>query len=120
VRVQAKGEVLGDFVALAREALGANSDATDRVAAVLAAGALEETLKQLGELNDVDVHDRDMRGVIQKLKDADILVGAQSGTANGFVKFRDYAFHGQFDLIERPTTLAVLGFVEGLLNTRMS
>jgi hypothetical protein len=112
--------VLGDFVALSREVLGSRSDSTDRVAAVLGAAALEETLKQLGEVSSVDVYDRDMRGVIQKLKDAGVLVGAQSGVATGFVKFRDHAFHGQFGEIERPTTEAALAFVESLLASRMS
>lgn len=120
VRVQAKGEILGDFVALAREALEGRSQETDRVAAVLGAAALEETLKQLGTINGVDVYNRDMRGVIQKLVDAGVLVGAQSGIASGFVKFRDHASHGQFELIERATTEAALAFVEGLLANRMS
>lgn len=39
VRVQAKGEVLGDFIALARESLEEVSDGSGRVAAVLAAAA---------------------------------------------------------------------------------
>jgi hypothetical protein len=68
----------------------------------------------------VDVYNRDMRGVIQKLKDAEVLVGAQSGIANGFVKYRDHASHGQFELIERMTTESALAFVEGILTTRMS
>jgi hypothetical protein len=115
VRAQAKGEVLADFGALARESPDLRSEGGDRVAAVLVAAALEETLKQLGVLNAVDVHNRDLTGVIQKLRDAGVLVGAQSGTAMGFTKFRDHAFHGQFDLIERPTVQAALAFVDGLV-----
>jgi hypothetical protein len=120
VRVQAKGEVLGDFVALAREALSSGDTMAERVAAVLSAAALEETLKQIGESSGVDVVNRDMRGVIQKLKDAGILAGAQSGLASGLVKFRDHAFHGQFDRIERATVDSALSFVDGLLLSRFS
>lgn len=119
-RVQAKGEVLGDFVALARASLSSGAEGAVRVAAVLTAAALEETLKQLGESADLDVYDRDMRGVVQKLKDSNVLVGAQVGLAGGLVKFRDNAFHGQFELVERATIESALAFVEGLLNTRFS
>jgi len=115
IGVQAKGVVLGDFVALAREALNQRDVPSDRVAAVLTAAALEETLKQMGEAKGVDVYNRDMRGVIQKLKDANVLKGARIGSATGFVPFRDFAFHGQFEKIDRPTTEGALAFVEGLL-----
>ena len=111
IRALAKGEVLGDFIALAREALNSGAD---KVAAVLAAAALEETLKQLGAENGVDVYTRDFRGVVQKLKDANVLTGAQPGLANGYSTFRDRAFHGQFDQIERATTESALAFAEGL------
>ena len=120
IRVLATGEVLGDFVALARTALGARSSESDRVAAVLAAASLEETLKRLGELNGVDVYNRDYRGVVQKLQDAEVLTGAQPRLANGFSTFRDNAAHGQFELIERGTTESALAFVEGILTSRMS
>jgi hypothetical protein len=119
-RAQAKGEVLGDFVALARNSLDQNDDGADRVAAVLAAAALEETLKQLGAENGIDVYNRDVRGVIQKLKDGNVLTGAQPAVANGLTPFRDRAFHGQFDQIERGTTQSALAFVEGLLTSRLS
>src|SRR3989442_4133252 len=88
-----KGEVLGDFVVLARGALDTRTNEADLVAAVLVAAALEETLKQLGAARGIDVYDRDMRGVIENLKEADVLVGAQFSAAHGFVKFRDNALH---------------------------
>jgi hypothetical protein len=120
LKFQTAGAVLGDFVALARTTLAAHSEATGKVAAVLAAAALEETLKRLGQLNGVDVGARDLRGVIAKLRDANVLVGAQSGVALGYVKFRDYAFHGQFDMIDDLTTDGALAFVEGVITSRMS
>jgi hypothetical protein len=51
LRILATGEVLGDFVGLARAALDTGSPESERVGAVLAAASLEETLKKLGELN---------------------------------------------------------------------
>ena len=89
IQATASGEVLGDFVALARTALDENTVGSDRVAAVLSAAALEETLKRLGDLNGVAVYDRDMRGVIQKLTDAEILKGPTAKVASGYVVFRD-------------------------------
>lgn len=86
----------------------------------MVAAALEETLKQLGEEKGMDVYNRDMRGVIQKLKDGGVLSGAQPSVASGYVKFRDHAFHGQFEQIERPTIESAAAFVEGLLTSRMS
>ena len=118
--MRAKGEVLGDFVVLAREALDEHSDEADRVAAVLVAASLEETLKQLGAARGIDVYSRDMRGVIEKLKEADVLAGAQFSAAHGFVKLRDNALHAQFDQISRVTTESALKFVEGLLAASFS
>ena len=120
LRAQAKGEVLGDFVALAREALAADPVGGEKVAAVLTAAALEETLKQLGAENDLDIYNRDFRGVVQKLKDAGILTGAQPSLAMGYSTFRDRAFHGQFNEIDRATTESALVFVEGLLASHLS
>ena len=119
IKARAKSEILGDFVALSRHALDERTEQADRVAAVLAAAALEETLKQLGETNGVDVYNRDYRGVVQKLKDAEVLTGAQPALAQGLSKFRDHAFHGQFEQIARATTESALAFVEGLLTTTL-
>ena len=115
ISVSAKGEVLGDFIGLAREALAQQTSDSEKVAAALSAASLEETLKQIGENHGVEVYNRDIRGVIQKLKDAGVLTGAQPGVALGFAKFRDAAFHGQFDQITKATAESALAFVEGLL-----
>jgi len=115
ISVRAKGEVLGDFISLAREALAQQTPESEKVATALIAAALEETLKQLGDSRGVEVYNRDMRGVIQKLKDAGILTGAQPAIAIGYAKFRDAAFHGQFDQTSRGITESALAFVEGLL-----
>jgi hypothetical protein len=115
VQARAKGEVLGDFIALAREALAQQTEGANRVAVVLTAAAFEETLKQLGAEAGAEVYNRDVRGVIQVLKDAEILTGPQSGIARGYVELRDKAFHGQFDQTERASTEGMLAFVEGLV-----
>lgn len=114
-RIRGKGEILGDFIATARVALGQKSPETEKVAAVLVAAALEEVLKQIGENVSIDVYNRDMRAVVQKLKDAELLVGPQAALALGYSQFRDKAFHAQFDQIERGTIESALAFIEGLV-----
>ena len=113
--VLAKGEVLGDFVALSRRALDENSSDADAVAAVLAAASLEDALKQLGEINGVAVAGRELRGTVQKLKDAGLLEGARGSIADGFVDYRNAALHGEFSKVDRAATQSVLSFVEGIL-----
>ena len=111
----AKGEVLGDLAALARTILGEGDPNADRAAAVLAAAALEDTLKQLGDAKGVPVSGRELRGTITKLKDAGVLGGPQAAVANGFIDFRNKALHGELEHVERESTLAVLGFVETVI-----
>ena len=114
-RIRGKGEILGDFAATARGALDEKSPETEKVAAVLVAAALEEVLKQIGESAGIYVYDLGMRGVVQKLKDAELLAGPQAALALGYSQFRDKAFHAQFDQIERGTIESALAFVEGLV-----
>jgi hypothetical protein len=115
VTIRAKGEVLGDFMALARAALALGDPGGDKVAAVLAAAALEETLKQLGEERGLDVYNRPMQGVIEKLRTGGALVGPDFNLARGLVEFRDKASHGQFDQISRGTTESALTFASEVL-----
>jgi hypothetical protein len=120
ISMTAKTEILGDFLALARGALDTGDPSAQRVAAVLTAAALEETLKQLGFAHDLDVLGRDMRGVIEKLRQGGFLVGAQLSLAQGLVKFRDHAFHGQFDLITPTATESAFTFVQQILISDLS
>ena len=115
ISVTAKTEILGDFLVLARQALDTGDACAQRVAAVLTAAAMEETLKQLGLARNLDVQNRDLRGVIEKLRQEGILVGAELSLAQGLAKFRDSAFHGQFDLITVATTESAFAFVQQIL-----
>jgi hypothetical protein len=89
----------------------------ERVASVLVAAALEETLKQVGSSTGLDAYGKDMRSVIELLRTAGALVEPQLSLAYGFVAFRDKAFHAHFDQIARSTTEATLKFIQGLLGT---
>ena len=76
---------------------------------------MEDALKQLGETNGVAVAGKELRGTIQKLKDAGLLEGARASIADGFVDYRNAALHGEFSKVDRVATQSVLSFVQELL-----
>jgi hypothetical protein len=106
------GEVLGDFLGLARVAL--DEDKKD-VAAVLAAAAFEETMRRMGsELADIQDRPK-LSDVLQTLKAKDVLVGPQFSTAQSYLTFRNRALHAEWDQIDRPTVVSAAAFVGELL-----
>ena len=114
LEVQAQGEVLGDFILLAKLLLSENNIAA---ASVLAAGSLEDTLKKFALNQNLEVYDKDLSVVINVLKANGFIKGAQSGIVQSYVQFRNKAFHAQFDKIEAPEVSSVLAFVEQFLLT---
>src|SRR5579864_3904103 len=65
VELSVSGEVFGDFVALARQAL---AEGHKDVAAVLASAALEDALKRYAAANGLDVNEKTMPEVVNALK----------------------------------------------------
>ncbi len=115
LRAWYSGEVLGDFLGVAREALSQKTPNTGRVAAVLVAAAFEETLRRLA-MDSLQISDRRRLDEIHKaLKDGDILRGSEVSSAQSFLSFRNNALHADWEKVERPTTEAVLGFTDALL-----
>jgi hypothetical protein len=111
------GEVLGDFVALARRAL---ADGHHTVAAVLAAAALEDALKRYATANDLSVHDKVMQEVVAALKAKGLVSGAQKQLLDTMPKLRDYAMHANWDKIQPPDVASIIGFVEQFLLTHFA
>jgi hypothetical protein len=115
LRQQMAGDVLTDFVALARTALDRAGDGAKNVAAVLSAAAFEDTIRRMGrELAGVMGRD-DLDDVIGALKRAGILQAPQLGIAVSYLKFRNDALHADWAKIDRAAVHSVLGFVEQLL-----
>lgn len=111
---QISGELLGDFVSMAKAAL---SDGHKDVAAVLACAALEDTLKKFAVLNGLRCEDKEMSEVVNALKAAGLVTGAQRSLLDTMPKIRNYAFHANWDKIQAPDVSSVIGYVEQFLLT---
>jgi len=103
------GEVLGDFVELAKIAL---SEGHKDVAAVLASAALEDALKRFAKQNGLEVGDRVMQDVVAALKSKGLVGGAQKTLLDAMPKIRDYAMHANWDKLSPEDVNSMIGFVE--------
>lgn len=108
------GEVLTDFIQLARTVINEKGDAAKNVAAVLAASVYEDTIRRLATTNGIP-HIEKLADVLTTLKDKGLLQGSQVGIANSYLNFRNKALHAEWDKVEREAVASVLGFVEQLL-----
>lgn len=108
------GEVITDFITLARTALEEKGDNAKNVAAVLAASVYEDTMRRLAITNDIP-HMEKLAEVLTALKDKGLLQGSQIGIAQSYLNFRNNSLHAQWDKVEREAVASVLGFVEQLL-----
>ncbi len=113
------GEVLTDFLRLARAALSENGEGAKNVAAVLAAALFEDTLRRIAAQNGIP-HIEKLQELLTTLKDNQILQGTQVGIANSYLNFRNSALHAQWERVERESIVSVLGFVEQLLMKHFS
>ena len=106
------GEVLGNFVVMAKEALNGGHK---NVAAVLACAALEDTLKRFAGANGLNVTDKPMNEVINALKSQGLVSGPQKSLLDSFPKIRIAALHAEWDNITEAAVGGVIGFVEHFL-----
>lgn len=110
-------EIFGDFVALAKTALGEGSK---DVAAVLACAALEDSLKRYAAMRGLAVNDKVMQEVVSALKTKGLVGGAQKSLLDTMPKIRDYAMHANWGKITEQDVGSVIGFVEQFLLTHFS
>jgi hypothetical protein len=103
------GEIFSSFVIAAKHAL---EDAYKDVAAVLACAALEDALKRFARLNGLHVEDKDMTEVVNSLKSAGLVSGAQKTLLDTMPKIRNYAMHAEWAKITQQDVGSVIGFVE--------
>ncbi len=106
------GEILGDFVSLAKITL---KEGNKDVAAVLASAALEDALKKYASKNDLDVNDKVMQEVVSALKSKGLVSGAQKSLLDTMPKLRDYAMHANWEKIKSEDVSSIIGFVEQFL-----
>lgn len=117
VDLRISGEVFGDFVGLAKQSL---AEGHKDVAAVLACAALEDALKRFALANDLSVGDKGMQDVVNALKGAGLVAGAQKSLLDAMPRIRNYALHANWDKISEPDVSSVLGFVEQFLLSKFS
>ncbi len=117
VDLKVSGEVFGDFVVMAKQALG---EGHKDVAAVLASAALEDALKRFASANNLEVSDKSMQEVISALKSKGLVAGAQKSLLDAMPKLRDHAMHANWDKIDATAVSSILGFVEQLLLSKFT
>lgn len=112
VELRISGEVFGDFVVLARKALG---EGHKEVAAVLACAALEDALKRYAAVHQLPVEGKAMADVVNTLKGAGLVAGAQKTLLDAMPRIRNMALHGEWAKLSEPDVSSVIGFVEQFL-----
>jgi len=117
LQVRLSGELLGDFVALAKQAL---SDGHKDVAAVLASAALEDALKRFARLNGLDTDGKSMQDIVGALKAKGLVGGAQKTLFETMPKIRDYAMHAEWGKLDPASVNSLIGFVEQFLLSKFS
>jgi len=109
IATEAAGVVIGDLVALAKEAM---RDGRLQVAAVLAAAALEDALKRKAEDSGLKVEGKSMDAVVNALKTQAVFKGAQVPIVSSFVKLRNAALHAEWSKVGEADVSSLIGFLE--------
>ncbi|WP_236635297.1 DUF4145 domain-containing protein [Rhodoferax sp. TS-BS-61-7] len=117
VELRISGEVFGDFVALARQSL---VEGQKDVAAVLACAALEDAIKRLASANSITADGKTMTEIVNSLKSAGLVSGAQKSLLEAMPRIRNMAMHAEWSKITEPDVSSVLGYVEQLLLSKFS
>ena len=115
IAMRGSGEVLGDMLALARDAVANGGEGQKNVEAVLVAAAFEDTVRRPGSAKAQVIDRPKLEDVIGRLKLTGVLAGAGLSTASGYLKFRNDALHADWSRIDAATIQSCLAFVEGLL-----
>lgn len=117
VELRISGEIFGDFIALARQSL---SEGQKDVAAVLACAALEDAVKRLAQANGLATDGKTMTDLVNALKSAGLVSGAQKSLLEAMPRIRNMAMHAEWSKLTEPDVSSVLGYVEQLLLSKFS
>ncbi len=112
IQSQARSEVLGDFLTLARES---HDEGHKEVAAVLSSAALEDALKRCAKERGLNVQGKNMMTVVNALRSNNIILKSQAKTLGGYTDFRNDALHADWDKIDSPTVRSVIEFTDEFL-----
>jgi hypothetical protein len=115
MKMEVTGEVLGDFLLLAKSSLDEGTVDGKNVAAVLTAAAFEDLIRRMGSAF-CGIHTREeLHKIVVALKTADVLVGAQFGTIQAQLQFRNDALHADWTKIDAINVKTVILLVQELL-----
>jgi hypothetical protein len=108
------GEIFGDFVGMARIAL---SEGHKNVAVVLAAAALEDSIKRFCKNNEIDVQDKSLQDLVNAMKSKSLLSGSKKSLLDSMPRIRDNAMHANWDKISEVDVGTMIGFLDQFLIT---
>ena len=117
IDLKISGQILGDLIGLAREAM--NSGHLN-VAAVLASASLEDALKRYAVANGLNVDDRDMSEVVNALKSKSLIDRSTSKALQPLQKLRNMALHADWDQISDAAVGGLIGFVDTFISVNLS
>lgn len=109
ISTEAAGEVIGDLIALARTQLKAGYK---DVAVVLAAAALEDSLKRKADELGINVEGKTLDTIINALKAKSFFKGPQAPIVSSYVKLRNAAMHADWGKIDEADVSSLIGFLE--------
>ena len=115
VRALLTGEIVAEFLTLARDISADDSEGAKNVSSVLVASAFEDIIRRLAtEFAGVTSRPK-LETVINILKEKDVLKGGEATTALGYLKFRNNSLHADWAKVERTQVASCLAFVEALM-----
>lgn len=120
VERRAVGEVIGDMLGFAKEALAEEDEGRKNVAAVLTAAAFEDVVRKVATALAGVQGKPKLSEVLESLKQAKVLVGAPFTTAQSFLKFRNDALHADRANIDQAVVRSCLVFTEQLVHQYLS
>jgi hypothetical protein len=112
IRLGIAGEILGDLIFMAREALG---EKAVQVAAVLTAAAFEDLMRRLAQEKAGITSRIKLDQILMELKDKGILQGGEPGVAQSFLKFRNDSLHADWNNVKEPQVTSCLGLLDSLI-----
>ncbi len=117
LRLEFQGQVFAGLLNAAKHAL---AEGKKDVGAVLAAAALEDTLKRYAEAKGLNAEDADLSNVVNALKGVGLLSATQGSLLKGMIPFRNKALHAEWTKIETAEVQGVIAFLGEFLATRFT
>lgn len=117
IESQVSGEIFGNFLSTASQAL---DNGHKEIAAVVASAALEDLLKKIGELNGLDVRTKAIQKVVNALTGKELLKGSSAKLIDKYTFIRDKALHAQWDKFQVEEVRSMIAFMEGLITVHFA